>query len=276
MNKILAIRNINIFLEGAIRLFLVWLFVELEEKKPFMRVIHAEELWQYRHPMTNSYVPTQCLWIMVALLPISAVFLNYMFQKSRDDFWAAIQVITLALPLNGVITNIIKLTVGRPRPDFASRCWPDGDVPEPSLITFPLSCPGDPDTIIEGRKSFPSGHSSFSFACWGFLFLYISGKLGTFRGDSKPATSLKLLVSVSLLMVPLVIAISRTADYHHHWQDVSVGSLLGLGIIWMVYLQYYPSISSPDSDIPLGQEFVKQRKSSKGRFPNYAKIEEHV
>ena len=60
--------------------------LELEEKKPFMRVIHAEELWQYRHPMTYSYVPTQCLWIMVALLPLSAVFLNYMVSSSEKGF----------------------------------------------------------------------------------------------------------------------------------------------------------------------------------------------
>jgi membrane-associated phospholipid phosphatase len=275
MKKILSIRNLNFLVEGAVRLFLLWLFVELERKEPFIRVIHAEELWMYRHPRTDSYVPSQMLWNMVAFLPPAATVINFLFQRSKDDLLSAMQVITLAIPLNGVITDIIKLTVGRPRPDFVFRCWPDGNVPAPDLITFPLTCSGDPATIIEGRKSFPSGHSSFSFACWGFVFLYVSGKLGTFCGGSKTSSSLKLLLSISLLIAPLTIAISRTADYHHHWQDVCVGSLLGFSIVWTVYLQYYPSISSANSHIPLGQASVKIRNSSKGNFPNYAKIEEH-
>jgi membrane-associated phospholipid phosphatase len=54
-------------------------------------------------------------------------------------------------------------------------------VPPDAFLSPALPCSGLPASIAEGRKSFPSGHSSFAFVTWGFVFLYLSGKLGTFR-----------------------------------------------------------------------------------------------
>ena len=66
--------------------------------------------------------------------------------------------------------------------------------------------------------------------------IILLGKLGTFH-CTRPSPTWKLLLPLVFLVVPMTIAISRTADYHHHWQDVVVGSLLGLSVVWMVYRQ---------------------------------------
>jgi len=45
--------------------------------------------------------------------------------------------------------------VGRPRPNFAARCWPDGP-PQYDVTGVPL-CSPDAVNPSDGRKSFPSG-----------------------------------------------------------------------------------------------------------------------
>jgi len=38
-------------------------FRELEKAEPFTRKIHEDELWLYRNPRTDSFVPTTVLWV---------------------------------------------------------------------------------------------------------------------------------------------------------------------------------------------------------------------
>lgn len=42
----------------------------------------------------------------------------------------------------------------------------------------------------------------------------------------------------------LLVAISRTEDYRHHWQDVTIGALLGTFCAYFAYRQYYPGLSN--------------------------------
>lgn len=46
-------------------------------------------------------------------------------------------------------------------------------------------------------------------------------------------------------------------DYRHHWQDVTVGSLVGLGNSFFAYRQYFSPLTSPDSQLPLGRGHLR-------------------
>eukprot|EP00095_Tigriopus_kingsejongensis_P006164 maker-scaffold40_size501252-snap-gene-2.15 protein:Tk06164 transcript:maker-scaffold40_size501252-snap-gene-2.15-mRNA-1 annotation:"phosphatidate phosphatase ppapdc1a-like" len=242
--------------EGLTRVILLCLFVYTDFQEPFQRVIQKEDLNLYSNPTTGSYFPVIYLWLTAIFLPALTILAVQIFHRADIlDFMSAVLSCSLLLPLNGLVTNVIKLSVGRPRPDFLHRCWPDGNFRLDGFenpLHQQLDCSGNLAQISDGRKSFPSGHASFAFATFGFVFFYLSGKCRTFVSDpSHFFQSFRFLSSILCLLCPLAIAISRTCDYHHHWQDVTVGSILGLTLAWACHRVYYPPISSPNCDTPL-------------------------
>lgn len=86
---------------------------ELEKSTPFKRKIHPDEIWLYRNPRTEDYVPISILWPVLLMIPVVIFLFNYLLSRDKNDISQALLALTLSLGLNGVITDVIKLVVGK-------------------------------------------------------------------------------------------------------------------------------------------------------------------
>lgn len=224
--------------EVIVRLLLLGLFLVTEEFNPFVRIIHKEEFWVHDNPRTASYYPTSLLISSAFLVPFVTIYLLSYCRMKKEEAVKGWLAFTFSTLFTGLVTNLVKNVVGRPRPDFMRRCFPDG-IPDAPFAQggLTLLCTGDPNEIKEGRKSFPSGHSSIMFSSIGFLSFYLAKKLNI-RGHLGRGQAWRLAVTAMPFLFCLVVALSRTCDYHHHWQDVTVGSLLGFAVAFASFRQY--------------------------------------
>ncbi|XP_073123073.1 lipid phosphate phosphatase 2-like isoform X1 [Henckelia pumila] len=202
---------------------------------PFNRFVGKDMMSDLKFPLKSNTVPVWSVPIYSVLLPIVVFLLFYLRRRDVYDLHHAVLGILFSVMITAVLTDAIKEAVGRPRPDFFWRCFPDGKDAYDQWGN--VICHGDKGVIREGHKSFPSGHTSCSFAGLSFLSLYLSGKIKLFDRQGHVA---KLCLVVLPLLAASLVGISRVDDYWHHWQDVFAGGLLGLVVATLCYLQFFP------------------------------------
>ncbi|KAK3442681.1 lipid phosphate phosphatase 2 [Eucalyptus grandis] len=231
----IKVARVHIY-DWLILFVLVVIDIILNVVEPFHRFVGEDMMTDLKYPLRQNTVPFWAVPVIAMLLPIAVFLILYFIRRDIYDLHHAIMGLLFSILITGVITDAIKNAVGRPRPDFFWRCFPDGQgVFDP--VTWGVICTGDKAVIKEGHKSFPSGHTSWTFAGLVFFAWYLSGKIRVF--DRRGHIAKLCLVLLPLLSAALV-GVSRVADYWHHWQDVFTGALLGTVVASFCYLQYFP------------------------------------
>ncbi|XP_064382355.1 phospholipid phosphatase 5-like [Halichondria panicea] len=244
-------------IEVSLRVTLFIIFLLLEDASPYERTIHQEELWLYKNPVSeDDTVPTWLLFIMAIGVPFAFILSNYFATQDKNDFMQATLCFSLTALLTGTILNILKISVGRPRPDFFYRCFPSGE------MTPDLHCNGDEEVLKEGRKSFPSGHSGWIFACFGFLCLYLGAKLQCCRPAGR-SQGWRLCAMVTPVVAACVVAITRIQDHKHHTEDVIAGGLIGSLCALLCYHHYYPPLFHLNCHCPYTPDNIENGLSAK-------------
>ncbi|KAJ1443216.1 Phosphatidic acid phosphatase type 2/haloperoxidase [Sesbania bispinosa] len=249
--------------DWIILLLLVLIEIILYIIHPFYRFVGQDMMTDLKYPLKSNTVPVWAVPMYAILLPMVIFLIVYIRRRDIYDLHHAILGLLFSILVTAVITDAIKNAVGRPRPDFFWRCFPDGkDVYDKWGNVI---CHGDKNVIKEGHKSFPSGHTSWSFAGLGFLSLYLSGKIKVF--DRRGHVAKLCIVFLPLLFASLV-GISRVDDYWHHWQDVFAGGLLGLTVATFCYLQFFPPPYHPEGWGPYAYFRMLEESRGMTQVPN--------
>lgn len=180
-----------------------------------------------------------------------------------------------ALATATLFQSFIKWFIGGLRPHFLTVCRPLSPPPLSVLGAAghavwytAVVCTGDAKQVKEAQMSFPSGHSSAAFAGFGFLALYLNGKLkvvgrrphgargedgvegaqGVYVPRSKEETCedvhvdagrrvshWKVVVWVLPWLFAFLMAASKVRDCWHHPVDVLFGSLVGILFAHLAY-----------------------------------------
>ncbi|CAK1554842.1 unnamed protein product [Leptosia nina] len=185
--------------------------------------ITPEELISdYKKPRRDSIIPPWVMISIIILVPVIILSLPYLLLRNSVETAQAFLAWTLAILINALITEVLKVLISRPRPDFFYRCYPNG------VIGI---CAGRGKDIVDGRKSFPSGHSSFSFCSLGFISLWLYGRFLRRRAHI-------LLLCAMPVCLACFIGYSRCCDNHHHWEDVAAGAVIGLASAYQCCMAY--------------------------------------
>ncbi|KAI8063286.1 phosphatidic acid phosphatase type 2/haloperoxidase [Gongronella butleri] len=236
--------TISYLMDWVVIIVFAAIFLSLSLLEPYHQQFSLSDP-SISYPYTvHESVPTWLLALVCLVFPVVIIVGWTIFvQRSTLDLNHGLLGLCLALTLTAMLVDVIKNVTGRPRPDLLSRCQPPPNVsvPQYELANYTI-CTVAADTSImkDAFRSFPSGHSAYSFAGLGFLSLFLSGKLFLF---DRHGNAYKAMVFWVPLFGAFLIAMTRVRDYRHHYTDVLIGGILGYLTAVFSYHMYYPPLT---------------------------------
>eukprot|EP01060_Flectonema_neradi_P013136 TRINITY_DN19919_c0_g1_i1.p1 TRINITY_DN19919_c0_g1~~TRINITY_DN19919_c0_g1_i1.p1 ORF type:complete len:298 (+),score=33.80 TRINITY_DN19919_c0_g1_i1:56-895(+) len=212
---------------------IVWLPFKYSSPYCGRRLSESDQSIQFKYSTSPAF-PTWTLPLVGGVVPATLCVLFVVLNRYKNSgnlpqgyslrhdvhniILATLQACLLAICL----TDPLKNYAGRLRPDYADRLQRAGL----AISAFEEICASTKEEVMDGRRSFPSGHSSISFAGWTIVALLVFTRIPV---RSRGADVFwRLCVLVPTLMFPAVVAISRTRDNRHNFSDVLAGSCIGV------------------------------------------------
>ncbi|XP_068175632.1 phospholipid phosphatase 3 isoform X2 [Antennarius striatus] len=211
--------------------------------RPYQRGFHCSDS-SLRYTFKKSTIPSSVLTVVGLTLPTVSIVIGECFRIHQlhegtksfvgNPYVAALYkqmgVFLFGCAISQSFTDIAKVSVGRMRPHFLDVCKPDFSTIDCSLgyITN-YTCTGEDSDVQEARKSFFSGHASFSMFTMLYLAFYLQSRF-TWRG----ARLLRPLLQFTLLMMAFYTGLSRVSDHKHHPTDVLAGFVQGALVAYCI------------------------------------------
>eukprot|EP00281_Chroomonas_sp_CCMP1168_P023400 CAMPEP_0206225144 /NCGR_PEP_ID=MMETSP0047_2-20121206/7396_1 /ASSEMBLY_ACC=CAM_ASM_000192 /TAXON_ID=195065 /ORGANISM="Chroomonas mesostigmatica_cf, Strain CCMP1168" /LENGTH=317 /DNA_ID=CAMNT_0053648135 /DNA_START=211 /DNA_END=1164 /DNA_ORIENTATION=- len=190
---------------------------------------HERPLSEYAHELGTISHPKKQETVEVTLL----IFLSWgipaitgiLFSLARRDpllLYSTGLGLFEDFTLTHVITSFGKKVAGSLRPNFMELCQWDG-----------VKCNANRDDAMSARQSFPSGHASHAAGGLVFMSLLIATHVPMMIPKA-PQTAVRIVAVLPFLMA-FWIAISRTRDNYHRFEDIIAGIAIGAGVAGLIF-----------------------------------------
>jgi len=184
-------------------------------------------------PLLSQTFPAWSLVPLGAVLPALCYALFAFVYPSTDrsvEIHQALLMHIQSFAIGYAMWNPIKLYAGRLRPNFLSALDLH-NITYDKLADWVDVCAATHDNkVINGeRMSFPSGHSGTMFSVMVPLTLYLCWKAKLLpMSQNSGYYVIKIVLCSTPLILATIVAVSRTRDYVHHYDDILAGAIIGI------------------------------------------------